>query len=193
MTTDNDIESLLGIWSDVYTKRMEAGEEKVDHLSEEDIYRMSQTAGIENADPASVEHLSLCPICMKKWTDWGKALSRMDEAEVEEEPSIAGYGMLKAAAAPGPPEALSLQSACGGFMLGILPEIDNPARGLVTLEATVEKAERMEGRRLIVRDRAGAVILEGRLYEGELVRRHENLPGIDLSTWTIIEADPNEQ
>ncbi len=164
----------------------------VDHLSEEEIYRMARTAGIDEADPAALDHLSLCLVCMKKWTDWGKALSRMSESEEEEEPSVAGYGMLKAAASPGPPEALSLQSACGGFMLGILPEIDNPARGLVTLEATGEKAERMEGRRLVVRDRAGAAILEGRLYDAELIRRHENLPGIDLSTWTIIEADSDE-
>jgi hypothetical protein len=67
--------------------------------------------------------------------------------------------------------------------------MDDPDRGMVTLEATCPERAKLEGARVSVKDHAGIVILAGHLREGRLARRCEAISTFDLSTWTVVVGD----
>ncbi|MBW2215602.1 MAG: hypothetical protein JRF34_00160 [Deltaproteobacteria bacterium] len=191
MNTDISFHDCLRHWKDVHTPGAENKDAKGVHLSSEDIYRMAEPEGIEKSPRETIEHLSLCPRCLSKWAEWLKAINAVADLEVDEgyernaSPQMS-YGLLKAAATEGPKDPLSLRSACGRFALNLLPQMDNPEKGMVTLETAGSAEADLEGCRILLRDANGLVILEGKLRHGRLARLCENISGIDLNTWTIV-------
>ena len=158
---------------------------------------MAGPGGIERADDEALNHLSLCPICLEEWASWCSALRTVDELDRpvadEDEPIPAmTYGMREAAATDKPDEPISIRSSCGRFIFGLLPQLDNPEKGMVTLEAVADGDMAVEGRYVTVRDRNGLVVLEGRLRHGRLARTCEKLSEIDLTTWTLVVDDKLE-
>ena len=196
METQNNLESCLQIWKEVYSGPTKPNGETGDHLSMETLYRMSQPGGIEGSAAEAVTHLSLCPTCLEEWASWRSALAAVEALENDppEEAAhfgITAYGMREAAATAKPGEPMNLRSSCGRFILGLLPQLDNPEKGMATLEAVSDGNITIEGT-VTVRDRNGLVVLEGRLQGGRLARTCEKLSGIDLSTWTLVVNDTRE-
>ncbi len=191
MNTENELASSLQTWKEVYPVRTEGDRGADVHLDMEDLYSMAGPGGIENADDKALNHLYLCPICLEKWASWCNALTAVDEldrpeaGEGETTPVMA-YGMREAAATAKPEEPISIRSSCGRFIFGLLPQLDNLEKGMVTLEAVADGDMAVEGRYVTVRDRNGLVILEGRLRHGRLARICEKLSEIDLTTWTLV-------
>ena len=64
--------------------------------------------------------------------------------------------------------------------------VDDPEKGMITLETLEAEAPLFEDRLAVVRDRNGLLLLEGRIRRGRLARRLEKLNEIDLNTWTGI-------
>jgi hypothetical protein len=158
---------------------------------------MAEPGGIEKCPKEEVNHLSLCPLCLKQWADWRKAISAVADLEEgndpqEEEASSMTYGLLKAAATDKPKGPISLRSICGKFLLNLLPRVDDPEKGMVTLETTGPEDASLEGRHVTVRDGKGLVFLEGTLRHGRLARLCEILSDIDLNTWTIVLGESSE-
>ncbi|BBO92954.1 hypothetical protein [Desulfosarcina ovata] len=179
-----NLEAYLQVWSDVYSIPMTTQEEG-SHPDFDEIYKMAQPDGIKNATNASIEHISHCPICMKEWAKWRRAISAV-AIEEDEEDRYMSYGMLEAAATEDTSESVSLQSTCGKFTLSLLPRLDDPEKGMITLEAVGSSEFDLEGQRVVLRDRKGRTLLEGKLRHGRIARNCENLTDIDLSTWTIV-------
>ena len=180
---NNSLNQNLRIWKEMQGDPGEKPLGNFPHLSEEALYQLAEKGGIKKGDRDAVEHLSHCPICMKEWVAWREAIRTVDELDDEEE-AVMSYGMLKAAATHKPMEPLSQQSGDERFRLGVLPEIDRPTKGMITLDAVVE-AGSFEGRRVFVRDRKGRVLLEGKMHDGRLARLCDDLSQLDLSTWTV--------
>jgi len=152
---------------------------------------MAEPGGIERSEVEAVDHLSVCPVCLGEWASWRKALTAVDDFEgaestEEEEFPVMAYGMREAAATAKPEEPVNVRSSCGRFILGFLPRLDNPQKGMVTLEAVADGEMSVEDRHFTVRDRNGLVLLEGRLHQGRLARTCEKLADIDLTTWTLV-------
>lgn len=160
------------------------------HISTAAFYRLSGSGGIEHADPALVEHLSLCPRCLENWAAWRRAISDVESLESDTPASgqrIPAVGFLKAAAAPGRREPLHMTSRCGRYRLSLLPNIDHPGSALLTLEV-LEKAAQLEGLRLTVRDRGGSVLVSGVIHQGRMAKPVDNVDAVDLSIWTVTDS-----
>ena len=191
MNIENGLASSLQIWKEVYPVLTEEDREADDHLPMEALYNMAGPGGIEKADDKALNHLSLCPICLEEWASWRNALTAVAELDrpeaSEDEPiPVMAYGMREAAATAKPDEPINIRSSCGRFIFGLLPQLDNPEKGMVTLEAVADGDMTVEGRYVTVRDRNGLVVLEGRLRHGRLARTCEKLSEIDLTTWTLV-------
>ena len=191
MNTENGLASSLQIWKEVYPVLTEEDREADDHLPMEALYNMAGPGGIEKADDKALNHLSLCPICLEEWASWRRALravAELDRPEADEDETIPvmAFGMREAAATAKPDEPINIRSSCGRFIFGLLPQLDNPEKGMVTLEAVTDGDMTVEGRYVTVRDRNGLVVLEGRLRHGRLARTCEKLTDIDLTTWTLV-------
>ncbi|MBC8466810.1 MAG: hypothetical protein H8D55_03115 [Deltaproteobacteria bacterium] len=191
MNTENELVPSLQIWKEVYSNRTERDGEMGEHLPMEALYNMAGPGGIEKADDKALNHLSLCPVCLEEWASWRNALTAVDEldrpeADKDETIPVMAYGMREAAATAKPDEPISIRSSCGRFIFGLLPQLDNLEKGMVTLEAVADGDMAVEGRYVTVRDRNGLVVLEGRLRHGRLARICEKLSEIDLTTWTLV-------
>jgi len=191
MNIENGLASSLQIWKEVYPVLTEEDREADDHLPMEALYNMAGPGGIEKADDKALNHLSLCPICLEEWASWRRALravAELDRPEADEDETIPvmAFGMREAAATAKPDEPINIRSSCGRFIFGLLPQLDNPEKGMVTLEAVADGDMTVEGRYVTVRDRNGLVVLEGRLRHGRLARTCEKLSEIDLTTWTLV-------
>jgi len=178
----------LKTWQKTYMDQIDSGKLAVTHLSDEEIYPLAENSGIEQAVPEALEHLSLCPICMEKWAAWREAISAVENEEPGAD-MIMSYGTLelKAAATDKPFEAMTSLSSCGRFTLGLLPQVGDPKKGLVTLDVVTKDEPALENRYVMVRDRGGRVFLRGKIHQGRLARRYDKLEDIDLSKWTVIE------
>ena len=197
MNQDRILEGSLKIWKESRLAHTETGATPGDHLSEEMLYRMARPGGIEKSSDDEVDHLSLCPACLERWASWRRAIRAVEElekgnGEEEEASALIACGLREAAASLASQEPISMRSSCGRFILGLLPRVDNPDKGLVTIEAAADGAMSVEGRHFTVRDRNGRVVLEGRLHHGRLARTCEKLTGLDLSAWTLVVDDKAE-
>ena len=191
MNIENGLASSLQIWKEVYPVLTEEDREADDHLPMEALYRMAGPGGIEKEGDEALNHLSLCPVCLEEWASWRRALTTVDELDRPEESEdetipVMAYGMREAAATAKPEEPINIRSSCGRFIFGLLPQLDNLEKGMVTLEAVADGDMTVEGRYVTVRDRNGLVVLEGRLRHGRLARTCEKLSEIDLTTWTLV-------
>ena len=158
---------------------------------------MARPAGLEGSAPEAVNHLSLCPLCLEEWASWRRALTVVDELENAdpeegEHSGVMAYGMREAAATAKPEEAINIRSSCGRFIFGLLPQLDNPEKGMATLEAVSDGHMDVEGKWAVVRDGSGSVVLEGRLRHGRLARICDNISKIDLSSWTLVVNENGE-
>jgi len=149
---------------------------------------MAEPGGITRSSAEAVAHLSLCPVCLEDWAKWRRAFTTVQELESteEQEPFVMTYGMREAAATGKPEGPVSSKSSCGRFILGLLPQIDNPDRGMVTLESIAGQETPIKDQHVTVRDRNGYVLIDGILIHGRLARTCDNLSEIDLSIWTLI-------
>jgi len=194
MNRDNMLEKPLKIWKETHPTPAEPGAAPAGHISMEMLYRMAGSGGIEESSDDEVGHLSLCPACLEKWVSWRRAVTAVEEIEKgdageEDATPLIACGLREAAASLEPKEPVSMRSSCGRFILGVLPRVDNPDKGLVTIEAAADGAMSVEGRHFTVRDRNGLVVLEGRLHHGRLARPCEKLGDLDLSAWTLVVDD----
>lgn len=185
MNIENHLKPFLQIWEEVFSGRLDIESQVVEHLSTKEIYRMAEPGGINKSGPIAVEHLSRCPVCLKEWAAWRRAVSDTEDVE-DEESLIMAYGMLEAAATTHPKEPISVRSSCNNFILGLLPQMDNPDKFMITIEAVAPDAISLEGRKVTVRDHKGLLLIEGRLRHGRLARLSENIDDIDLTTWTVV-------
>ena len=185
------METGLRVWKEVYSQRPEQETEIGGHLSTEALYKMACPSGLEASAPEAVNHLSRCPLCLEEWALWRNALSTVEsldneDGEKEDAWAVMACGMREAAATAGPEEAVNIRSSCGRFIFGLLPQVDHPEKGMVTLEAVSDGHMDVEGKYAMVRDGNGSVVLEGRLRHGRLARICDNISEIDLSTWTLV-------
>lgn len=158
-----------------------------DHLDMARIYQLSRPNGMAHAEAYEMDHLSMCPMCMDKWAACA-ALSDFETAdgyEAESGKTIMSCGFLEAAATEFK-EPLFLKSSCRRFILGLLPELGEPAKGMAVLEAVSEKEQAFEGMEASVQDAGGIRILKGALRHGRAATRVDDLNSLDLSTWTVV-------
>jgi hypothetical protein len=185
MMPSKDFEQIFKLW---HAHASEAKRQKLDrekHPSSEEIYRLALPGGASQSPPENLQHLSLCPLCLRTWAAWRQALSDVDESD-EDTSVCMTYGFLKAAASRQQPEPIRMVSACSRFCLSILPQLESTDEGLVTLEAVAEEGQRWNNRRAVVKDRHGRILLEGHLKQGHLARYHPHLSVMDLSKWTVV-------
>lgn len=188
METKNSLETYLKLWKTDYKAKVKHLTKEKIHLSTEAIYRMAGSGGIAMAEDKMIDHLSLCPGCLEEWVEWIKAIESLEDLESidEQEPPIMTYGMREAAATGKAAGPVSIKSSCGRFILELLPQIDNPDRGMVTVETIAGQETAIKNQHITVRDRNGYVLIDGILIHGRLARTCDNLSEIDLSTWTLV-------
>ncbi len=189
MDTNIPFHESFKYWNEVYFSDVKTEAEKGRHISTKEIYMMAEYRGIEKCRQELVEHLSLCPACLKKWAEWRMAVNTLENLEkddLSEQENLLSYGLLKAAATDGPKGPLSLRSSCGKFTLNLLPQMDDPGKGMITLESTTDGNHDLKERNVTIRDANGLVILDGKFRHGRLARRCDNITDIVLNSWTIV-------
>ncbi|MCP4623091.1 MAG: hypothetical protein GY850_06120 [bacterium] len=197
MTTQWNLKPFLQIWKSIFIVRMKSSK-IISHLSRRELHAMAETGGIEKAGKESMAHLSGCPVCLHEWAEWRRAISTVEGLEEEDDeddeqmPFSVSHGMLEAAATEGKKRSLRLNSKCGKYTLGLNLQMDDPGRGMITLEAATAEGVSVEDRQVTVRDRNGLVLVKGRLRNGRLARVHDNISEIDLTTWTVFLKNEEE-
>ncbi len=176
------VRKALAVWQ-------ESGEtqEHVGHLAEEALYRLAVPGGLDKAAVEELEHLSLCPACQTEWAAWLDSFEIVNTTDehVDENDTVLGFGLLKAAAASLFSEPVCLESSCGRFELSVFPDMDKPERAMVVLEVKAG-GRNLDGRYCVVRDGSGAVICKGVLEDGRCAGRIAELSLLDLKTWTVL-------
>ena len=186
------LEDALDLWREEREKEADAG----GHAPREALRRLAAPGGLDRARPEDLAHVSLCPQCLAGWAaavraGVGAGFGARAGAGERRGAPVLDYGLLEAAEARGPAPARRLRSRSGSYVLTLSPNVDDPARGLVTLEVDPTFAPGLEGRRVKVHAIAsGEVLLDGAVKSGYLARRCEDLAALDLSRgWTVVAAD----
>ena len=186
MVTENQLRSALRVWN---SQRSELDiENRIgSHLSSQELYEMAQDGGIEQSKDDKVKHLSFCPRCLHEWSEWRKAKSASEEIAAEDElTTVMTHMFLEAAATPGPAEPLNVLTACGRFLLGLLPDDENPDKAMVTVDVTAGDVSAYDGWHISVSDRNQRILLEGDLFDGRLARICKNIGAYDFSEIKIV-------
>jgi len=193
MITENQLRFALRIWESEKAKQQteESGIES--HLSSEELFRLSQGGGIDQADAEKIAHLSTCASCRQEWAEWRKAISvTADDSAEDESEAIMTHMYLEAAATPSPAEPLNVLSACGRFSLGLLPDDENPDKAMVTVDVAAGDVSEYDGWHISVSDKNQRILLEGDLFDGRLARICENIRDYDFSEIKIVVTKPDQ-
>lgn len=193
MQKSNELVHGLSAWRKAYDPGLL--EEDNTHLPADVLYQMAEKGGIERARDETLEHLSLCPYCLGKWASWRRAVNDVEslkgDVSEDEESSVPvmALGLREAAATARSTGPFSMKSSCGKFVLSLLPNMENPKKGMITLEALGDEADALEDRKVTVRDYNHFELLTGRLRQGRVARTCEDLDSLDLSAWTVVVDD----
>ncbi len=188
MIHDTELQQLLHLWSQTDPVCLpRASQEQEKHLDDTTLFKMAQPSGLATAQPNELKHLSGCPLCLQQFAEWHQAM--IDASQKQSRPTIMSYGLRQAAASPGSAEPKNLTSTCGQFILGIYPEVDNPKRGMITLDLA-PGTQGLQEKFITIRDANATLLLDGSLHNNRLARIIDNLDEIDLSAWTISEQEP---
>ena len=180
-----DLDGALELWREEREKGAGAGAPGR-HVPGEALRRLAAPGGLAQARPEDLAHVSLCPRCLAEWA----AAVRAGAGEPRGAPAL-DYGLLEAAATRDAVPARRLRTQSGSYVLTLSPNVDDPSRGLVTLEVDPTFAPGLEGRRVKVHASAsGETLLDGVVRSGYLARRCEDLAAVDLSRgWTVVVTD----
>ena len=187
MVTDmENVVAALESWHRKQLKEYKAG--PTSHFNDEILARLASDKGLAEASKDELEHLDECPICLANWSAWRRAWSTVDdldnpEEEIDDHHSLEHtYGFLEAAASDHiGNRGVSMESSCGSFRLELLPDREQPSRGMIILTALKENREG----HVCVRDRQGREILSGTLSDGRLARLCQKFNKLDISIWTV--------
>ena len=180
------LDDALELWREEREKGTVAGAAG-GHVPREALRRLAGPGGLDRARPEDLAHVSQCPRCL---AEWAAAVRRAEAREPRGAPAL-DYGLLEAAATRDAPPARRLRTRSGAYVLTLSPNVDDPSRGLVTLEVDPAFAPGLEGRRVKVHaSTSGEVLLDGVVRSGYLARRCEDLAAVDLSRgWTVVVTD----
>ena len=181
------LDDALELWREEWEKGAVAGAAG-GHVPRQALRRLAETGGLDRARPEDLAHVSLCPRCLAEWAATVRAEA---EARRPRGAPALDYGLLEAAATRNAPSAQRLHTRSGAYALTLSPDVDEPSRGLVTLEVDPAFAPGLEGRRVKVHAIAlGEALLDGAVRSGYLARRCEDLAAVDLSRgWTVVVTD----
>lgn len=178
---NKDLLQALNTWQGHFVP--EIGES---HLTDEQFYRIAMSEGQADSQNDDIEHLSLCAACQKKWVDWLDTVDILKSDVTENSGQIcSGVGFLKAASASVYKEPVTLESTCGRFELTVYPDLDFASGAMLAVEALKELPQ-FEGRRCVVRDANGLLLVSGVIEDGRVADRIMDLASADLTTWTIV-------
>lgn len=182
------LEDALELWREEREKGTVAGAAG-GHVPREALRRLAEPEGLDRARPEDLDHLSLCPRCLAEWAAAVRAGAGAREPRGA--PAL-DYGLLEAAATRDAPTASRrLRTRSGAYVLALSPNVDDPSRGLVTLEVDPAFAPGLEGRRVkVYASASGEALLDGVVRSGCLARRCEDLAAVDLGRgWTVVVTD----
>lgn len=185
MQDESLIHKALSAWKLLPGEQLKGSTQK--HLGEEILYQLALPGGLQDAAAEDLEHLSLCPVCLKEWSSWLESLDILadNEEDTNGQDIHLSFGFLKAASASLFTEPISLDSACGRFELSIYPDREQVKQGMIVIEIRKD-AKSFENRYCVVRDGTGTIILRGMLEDGRLAGRLDDLSQLDLKTWTVV-------
>ena len=180
----------LKIWRETALKTAISSD---DHLTPKQLEAMKEHGGITGADDAWVEHLSLCPLCLDRFS---ALLAEKNEPPPLPDASAAddyimAIGELQAADEEKRTALPEISTACRRFTLGIYPDRDNPDNGMLTVEVGRDLHDAVEGKKVTVRDKEGRVLLSATFHDGKVARLCKGLREADLNAWTILVAGNN--
>lgn len=181
------LDDALELWREEREKGTIAGAAG-GHVPREALRRLAEPGGLDRTRPEDLVHVSLCPRCL---AEWAAAVRAGAEAREPRGAPALDYGLLEAAATRDAPPARRLRTRSGAYVLTLSPNVDDPSRGLVTLEVDPAFAPSLEGHRVKVHASAsGEALLNGVVRSGYLARRCEDLAAVDLSRgWTVVVTD----
>jgi hypothetical protein len=189
MTNSDNINSALGNWREM--KLAQTDSSQTEHLKEQILVRMAADGGLQEALESELKHLDNCPLCLASWSAWRRAFTVAQECNNESEKSEefsseSAYGFLEAAATTSAKATGQIvESRCGTYRLEIMPNRDDPTKGMIVLSSRPAKSDNKGGNQVTVRDRNGRIIISGTLENKKLARLCHNLDEIDLTVWTI--------
>lgn len=99
----------------------------------------------------------------------------------EEMEAIVWDVALPKAAAAGFKGVASFDSEGGKYRLTLRENLNEPGKGLITVEVKKTYQEELEGRSISLVNRKGDVLLEGEITEGRVAQKVERIRDIDIT------------
>lgn len=165
----------------IWAEEMDVGDKQ--HLSSLTIKEMAQPGALDGADEDHLEHLALCPECVKKWV---VACNEVVFTEDDAADDWYSGGMLEAAATERSGSPITLPSKCGNFEIRLLPDRDSATKYMAVLEVISPRKSEFENSHITINDCEGKLLLEGTVRGARIGRRVEDLDDFDLSSWSMI-------
>jgi hypothetical protein len=168
----------LHIWSDNY----ESSPDEV-HLSSQALEELALPGALDSVDEEVLEHLSSCPVCLKKWSAICKKHTVAEDGVADDWYS---GGMLEAAASERTGGPITMPSRCGNFEIRLLPDKGSDKKYMAVLEVISSRKTEFENSHISIHDSQGKMLLEGTVTGARLGRMVEDLDSFDLSHWSMI-------
>jgi len=159
------------------------------HLKENELFEMALPGGLATAEEKSLNHLSLCPVCMDRLEEFSTIAGTVVPDDFFGEAFLMGVGGLKAAS-DDKLETLKLRSNCGRFLLSVFPSCKEDA-GTVVLKIISGGPDSFEGKMVTLCDAAGNLIVQGVIREGSLARKVMQLDRFDFKRWNATITVPH--
>jgi len=121
-------------------------------------------------------HLSQCPKCLE-------SLAKMVEAQRDTEfldialPQLASSGNVGG--------FMKIGTEGGKYTIIIHQSLKDPDKGIITVEVAENLKEHLEGTTIILKDCQGTRLVEGRIVNGQVSQRIENIDKIDIQRFKI--------
>lgn len=117
---------------------------------------------------------------MKREITLKEALNVWGEWRRLEMEAIAWDIALPKAAATGFEKVMTLYTEGGKYRLTLRENLDEPGKGLITVEVNKPYQDQIEGKNILLTNRKGDVLLEGRIVSGTVAQKVERIKEIDL-------------
>ena len=163
MNTRISLEGALKAWQDYLVA--ENGSEE--HIPVSAMYELCLGGKIQEA---MLEHLSWCPACLQELKEMVRCIKMAD---------VWDMALPKAAASQRLELPKTISTEGGKYLVIIRRSLGETNRGLVTLQVRPAYLEQLEGRRIILRDGKGLVLLDGVIRGSQASQEVEDLDSID--------------
>jgi len=139
------------------------------HIPSSELYEFLIQPSASEIKDTSLNHLCRCPLCIQELKD---LTASIEEAEVWD------LALPRAAASEEIEWPMKIPTEGGKYTIIIRPNISDRSKGVVTVKVELTYRDTLEGKKVILKDGRGQILLSGVIIDGQISQDIEELDAI---------------